>query len=150
MTIYGRCGTPVEIVRWAIIDDVKHFEGRKPDKRDRDALANDSYLIVRYTDTGREALYHQAFLRADGAAPEIATVRDALPRPFTKEMFAVARRGLTVQCRPPGSDTWYEARITSRSQTRLHVQITNSKSNHCYSLTCSDARKWLRVPAVQP
>lgn len=80
MTIYGRSGEPVTIVRWGTLEDVQKLDGRKPDKTDREAIAHDSYLVVRFAD-GKEQLYHQAYLRADGAAQEIAAVRDALPRP---------------------------------------------------------------------
>lgn len=80
MTIYGRSGEPVTIVRLGTLDDIKKLDGRKPDKTDRDAIANGSYLVVRFAD-GEEQVYHQAYLRADGAAQEIAAARDALPQP---------------------------------------------------------------------
>ncbi len=83
--IYGRFGDVVELVRWAVLEDVQALDGRRPDRRDREAIANDSYLVVRYVGDSKkhskEHLYHQAFLRADGGAAEIARVRDALPRP---------------------------------------------------------------------
>jgi hypothetical protein len=68
--IYGRFGNRVTIVRRAVLADVKNLDNRKPDKQDRDALKNSSYVVVR-DDDGREKLYHLAFLRADGGSREI-------------------------------------------------------------------------------
>lgn len=75
--IYGRFGNQVVIQRLAVLGDVKRLEGRKPDKQDREALENDSYVIVTEVDTGTERLYHQAFLRADSGSVEIGAVIDA-------------------------------------------------------------------------
>ena len=77
MAIYGRGGGVVTIVRMAALADVKKLDGRKPDKQDREALANGSYVVVRFED-GTERLYHQAYLRADGGGREIGEVLDAL------------------------------------------------------------------------
>lgn len=74
--IYGRFRDSVVIKRRAVIDDVKRFEGRKPDQIDRDALANDSYVIVE--SYGKERLYHLAFLRADGGLREITEAIEAV------------------------------------------------------------------------
>lgn len=74
--IYGRCGQPVTIKRIAVLADVQKLDGRKPDKRDREALENGSYVVV--DDAGKERLYHQCFLRADDGAREIGKVIDAL------------------------------------------------------------------------
>lgn len=68
--IYGKFGDPLTIVRSAILEDVKRLADRKPDQQDRDALANGSYVVVRFDD-GAERVYHQAFLRADGGIKEI-------------------------------------------------------------------------------
>jgi hypothetical protein len=70
VVIYGRSGQPVTIVRVGTLDDVSTLDGRKPDKQDREALANGSYVVV--NDGRRDLLYHQAFLRADDGAREIA------------------------------------------------------------------------------
>lgn len=69
--IYGRFGQVVTIKRVAILADVQRLDGRKPDKHDRSNFANGSYVVVE--DGGKERLYHQAFLRADGGAREIAS-----------------------------------------------------------------------------
>jgi hypothetical protein len=69
MAIYGRTGNAVTVVRRAVLEDVKRLDGRKPDKQDREALANDCYIIVK--SFGKERLYHIAYLRADGGAKEI-------------------------------------------------------------------------------
>lgn len=72
--IYGRFGTQVTILRLATLEDVEKLDGRKPDKQDREAVANTSYVVV--VDEGdekkRERLYHQAFLRADRGSVEIS------------------------------------------------------------------------------
>jgi hypothetical protein len=69
--IYGRFGDPLTIVRRAVLADVKALDGRKPDAKDRQAIANDAYVVVRYADNGKEALYHLALLKADNGAQEI-------------------------------------------------------------------------------
>lgn len=74
--VYGRFGNRVTILRLAKIEDVAKLEGRKPDKRDREAIANDSYVIVTDEDSQRQ-IYHQAFLRADGGAREISAIIEA-------------------------------------------------------------------------
>jgi hypothetical protein len=70
MTIYGRTGDVVTIVRVGTLDDVQTLERRTPDKMDRDAIEFGSYLVVRQDD-GKERLYHEAYLRADGGSLEI-------------------------------------------------------------------------------
>lgn len=74
--IYGRTGNKVTIQRMAKLEDVKALEGRKPDKQDREAIANESYVVVS-DDDGKLRLYHLAFLRADNGAVEIGAVVDA-------------------------------------------------------------------------
>jgi hypothetical protein len=74
--LYGRFGGEVEIVREGTLDDVRKLDGRKPDKQDRDAIANGSYVVIRHVvpatqDGMRETLCHLSYLRADGAFPEI-------------------------------------------------------------------------------
>jgi hypothetical protein len=69
--IYGRVGNKVTIVRMATIEDVTQLDHRKPDKVDRQAIKNASYVVVEDDDTKKLRLYHQAFLRADRGAIEI-------------------------------------------------------------------------------
>ena len=75
MAIYGRFGDAVKILRMGTLVDVKVLDKRKPDKRDRAAVANGSYVVVRFGDgepgAAGEQLYSLAFLRADGGLPEI-------------------------------------------------------------------------------
>jgi hypothetical protein len=73
--IYGRMGQTVSIVRRGVLADVEKLDGRKPDKQDRDAIRNGSYVVVVADD--KQRLYHQAFMRADGGSREIT---DALER----------------------------------------------------------------------
>jgi hypothetical protein len=75
--IYGRTGDPVTIKRLAVLDDVKRLDGRRPDKQDRAAIENGSYVVVVQAD-GKERLYHQAFLRADDGGREIGRAIDAV------------------------------------------------------------------------
>jgi hypothetical protein len=46
MAIYGRFGDVVTIVRMGTLEDVKTLNGRKPDKQDREAVENGSYVVV--------------------------------------------------------------------------------------------------------
>jgi len=71
MAIYGRFGDVVTIERIAVLADVKALDLRNPDKRDKDAIAAGSYVVVKDED-GKRRLYHQAYLRADGGSLEIA------------------------------------------------------------------------------
>lgn len=75
--IYGRFGEECKIVRMAKLADVQKLDGRKPDKQDRDAIKNKSYVVIRFPGDS-EKLYHQAFLRADRGALEIAEAIEAL------------------------------------------------------------------------
>lgn len=68
--IYGRFGDTVTIVRVATLEDVKVHHG-EPDKIDRDALEDGSYVIVKQDD-GKERLYHLTYLRATRGYAEIA------------------------------------------------------------------------------
>lgn len=77
MAIFGRFGDPLTVVRVASLDDVRPLSGRKPDKQDRSAIESGSYLVCRDED-GKELLYHQAFMRADGGSREIAAAIEAL------------------------------------------------------------------------
>jgi hypothetical protein len=76
--IYGPTGDVVTIARRAVLADVQLLAGRKPDKQDRECLANDSYIVVRQDD-GKERLFLLAYLRADGGSLEITAAIDALP-----------------------------------------------------------------------
>ena len=70
MTIYGRFGDEVTIVRRGELADVEALDHRKPDDQDRRLAEAGSYVVVRRSD-GEEILYHIAYLRADGGAAEI-------------------------------------------------------------------------------
>jgi hypothetical protein len=153
MTIYGRSGEPVTIVRWGTLDDVQKLDGRKPDKTDRAAIANDSYLVVRFDDDGTEQLYHQAYLRADGGAQEIAVARDALPRPLTKEMFSSLPAGTAVEHHAICADgrRWIPATIAGRSAGKMVLRIAITRADGSIfemALPLSDAMKTVRVPAT--
>lgn len=69
--IYGRFGQEVEVVRVAILVDVKRLDHRKPDKADRDAIRNGFYVVIRLLEDKKEQLYHKGLLRADGGLREI-------------------------------------------------------------------------------
>lgn len=74
MSIYGRWGNPVTIVRMGTLDDVKTLDKRKPDKVDRDSIKNGSYIVCidhEGSRKGRETLHHLGYLRADGGINEI-------------------------------------------------------------------------------
>lgn len=75
--IYGRGGDLITIVRVGTLQDVQKLDGRKPDKTDREAVKNGSYVVVRF-EGGEERLYHQAFIRADGGSLEITRAIEAL------------------------------------------------------------------------
>ena len=74
--IYGQFGNPVVIQRIAKLEDIKALDGRKPDKQDRLALENDSYVVVS-DEKGKLRLYHQGNLRADAGSVEISAVVEA-------------------------------------------------------------------------
>jgi len=74
--IYGRCGQPITVLRRGTLADVKNLDGRKPDKQDREAVRNGSYVVV--LDDGKERLYHQCYMRADGGSREIADALEAV------------------------------------------------------------------------
>jgi hypothetical protein len=76
--IYGRAGTQVVIQRIAVLADVKALDLRKPDKQDRDAIANGSYVVVTDIANDKLRLYHLAFLRADNGSAEITAVLEAM------------------------------------------------------------------------
>lgn len=77
MAIYGRWGSTVTILRMGTLDDVKVLDRRKPDKQDKDAVKNGSYVVVRHED-GEEQLHHLAFMRADDGIKEIMDAVRAL------------------------------------------------------------------------
>jgi len=82
--IYGRFGQPVRIVRMGTLDDVRKLDGRRPDKHDKQNVDAGGYVVCVDLDTpgDGEKLYHLAYLRADGALPEIMdavrAIEDAL------------------------------------------------------------------------
>ena len=72
MAIYGRFGDKVTIVRMGTLDDVRHMDKRRPDKIDREAIANGSYVVTKAEEgEGEMCLHHLAYLRADDGLPEI-------------------------------------------------------------------------------
>jgi hypothetical protein len=73
--IYGRWGQEVRVIRYAVLSDVARLDKRKPDKDDREALKNKSYVVV--SDSGTERLYHLAFLRATDGLSEILAALEA-------------------------------------------------------------------------
>jgi hypothetical protein len=67
--IYGRFGNPVTIKRLAVLADVRALDKRTPDKADKDAIRQGSYVVIE--DDGTLRLYHLAYLRADEGSAEI-------------------------------------------------------------------------------
>lgn len=57
-------------------NDGRLSQARKPDKIDREAVCEGSYVVV--LDGSKERLYHVAFLRADGGSLEISKALEAL------------------------------------------------------------------------
>lgn len=79
--LYGRFGGEIEIVREGTLADVRKLDGRKPDKQDRDAIENGSYVIWRHAGDGpegQEHLAHLAYLRADDGFREIVDAMRAV------------------------------------------------------------------------
>lgn len=71
MSIYGRWGDQVTILRLATVEDVYRSEGRGSDLADRVAVSQDAYLLVRHDDDGSESVTARCYLRADGGGAEI-------------------------------------------------------------------------------
>lgn len=74
--IYGRFHSKdypnkLQILRLAVLDDVKRIEGRRPDKTDKECVRLGSYVVVKDLDGQREDLYHVRYLKADGGWDEI-------------------------------------------------------------------------------
>ena len=73
--IYGRFGIKVKTIRhatWKDVEKLTEAKRGKPDKQDREAFDNGSYVVVTFEDDEQtERLYHQAFLRADDGISEI-------------------------------------------------------------------------------
>lgn len=95
MAIYSGFGEKVVPVRLATLEDVKKFEGRKPDKQDRERTKEGWRAVFKYVqpdadEQGRrsrhpgeecidkEFLADAAFLRADGGFAEIHDAFKAL------------------------------------------------------------------------
>ncbi len=85
--IYGRFGELVELVRMGTLKDVTTLDNRTPDKQDREAVAQGSYVVTRTMrgghatgeeEIGQERLHHLAFLRADKGLSEIMDAIEAL------------------------------------------------------------------------
>jgi hypothetical protein len=67
-----RSGLPCEIVRLAVLGDVRKFEHRKADASDKRAVAQGSYFICNWADgSGGEFLASVWLLSADGGLAEI-------------------------------------------------------------------------------
>lgn len=81
MSIYGRWGDPITILRVATLDDVTKYERREPDKNDREWVNRCLYLVVAYDDSGEESITHLTYLRADGGAAEIDAAIAATKEP---------------------------------------------------------------------
>lgn len=77
MTIYGRWGIRVHIMRLGTLEDVLKLDGRKPDEDDRLAVEAGSYVVT-MDESGRQRLYHRAYLRADGGIKEIVQALDKI------------------------------------------------------------------------
>lgn len=77
MSIYNRFGEEVTIVRMGALKDVERLDGRKPDKDDRTAVKNGSYVVVKTSD-GKLQLMHQAYMRATEGSLEISRAIKAL------------------------------------------------------------------------
>lgn len=86
MTIYGRFGHTLTITRYATLEDIGRLEKRKPDKQDREAVKNGSYVLVCYADDGQEDIVHQAYMRADDGCREIFAALEATA-PAKLEIF---------------------------------------------------------------
>jgi hypothetical protein len=78
--IYGRFGDSLTLVRKAVLADVKALDGRSPDAKDRQNLANGAYVVARAEDNGKEYLYHLAYLRADNGLAEIEDALNVLEK----------------------------------------------------------------------
>jgi hypothetical protein len=76
MSIYGRCGQEVKILRMAALADVKKLDNRKADKHDKERIKLGMYIVVE--DDGKERLYDYCYLRADGACHEIDKAIEAI------------------------------------------------------------------------
>jgi hypothetical protein len=74
--IYGRFGDEIEIVRVAVLADVKRLDKRKPDKHDKQRVADGCYIVTRSKSAddpfgGDERLHDICYMRADGGFKEI-------------------------------------------------------------------------------
>lgn len=83
--IYGRFGEELEVVRLAVLDDVRALDGRKADKQDREAIANGSYVVCRDVESGEERLFHLAFMRADDGFREITQAIERVTPPTSQK-----------------------------------------------------------------
>jgi hypothetical protein len=70
--IYGRTGKVLNVLRYAVLADIARLDDREPDEKDFAAVRDHSYVVVLDPVSGKELLYHQAFLKADGGLAEIA------------------------------------------------------------------------------
>lgn len=84
MTIYGRFGDKLTIVRHAVLSDVERLTARPPDLQDRNAIEQGFYVVIAYAADGQEDLYSMAFLRAEGGLREIEEAIEAtVPKGLT-------------------------------------------------------------------
>lgn len=134
------------LVRYATLEDVRELEGRPPDSQDLAAVEAGGYVVVRDAG-GTERLYHQAYLRADGGAREIADVVDTWPRSFTDVDFDRAATREVVEyhlAQPDGGRRWVRTVVVARTRSTIRVQVTGGRQ---FSIWRSQARRDLRWPA---
>lgn len=74
--IYARFGDPVAVLRYATKADVLKLDPPF-DAEAKKNLQNKSWVVIRFED-GMERISHLAYLRADGALPEIMDSCDDL------------------------------------------------------------------------
>lgn len=142
--IYGRWGQVVTIVRRAVLADVQALDGRKPDKQDRDALRAGSYVVVK--DDGKERLYHQCYLRADGGSLEIADAIIAAEK-------AVSDPVTCTDCGNRGGHTTEQHRLARQSaapikteRSRLYAESAARVMAVCLSEQRSAVAQGRRTP----
>ena len=85
MTIYGRWGQEVEVVRLGTLDDVRELDKREPDDEDRRAIELEAYVVTRDKDTGQLVLHGLPYLRAEGGLGEILDALDEARRSQEEE-----------------------------------------------------------------
>jgi hypothetical protein len=79
--IYSRFGDPCTIARVATLADVTSLDKRKPDKHDKQRVADGCYLVTKSIASGTERLHDVCYLRADEGSLEITRAVRALGTP---------------------------------------------------------------------